>query len=148
MKDVTPEELTWRPGQDANHIAFLIWHIVRSEDGMFNRWIVGREQVWTKGGWDKKFGLKPDDSGGGWTSQQVAEFKPKTPDQILGYMAEVRKSVLEGLSTLDLKRLSDKPRPDRPEWTVATMLQMLAFHEAHHQGAIDYLKGLKRAPKS
>jgi len=145
VKDLKPDELTWRPGPEANHIAFLLWHIGRAEDGLFNRSIMGREQVWVKDGWDKRFHLKPEDSGGGWTAQQVAAFAPENLDLVLQYMAAVRKSVLEGLAKLDPGRLGEKPRPDRPDWTIGAMLQILVAHEAHHQGAIEYLKGLKRS---
>lgn len=145
IKDLKPDEIIWQPGPQANHIAFLLWHMARSEDGLFNRWIMGREQVWVQNGWDKKFRLGPEDSGGGWTPQQVADFRPMSLDQIVSYMAEVRASLMEGLDKLDMDRLEERPRPDRPDWTIATMLQLLAVHEAHHQGAIEYLKGLKRS---
>jgi len=145
IKDLKPDELTWRPGPEANHIAFLLWHIGRAEDGLFNRSIMGREQVWVKDGWDKRFHLKPEDSGGGWTAQQVAAFAPESLDLVLQYMAAVRKSVLQGLPKLDPSRLGEKPQPDRPDWTIGAMLQILVAHEAHHQGAIEYLKGLKRS---
>ena len=32
VKDLTPEELTWRPGPDANPIGWILWHMLRVED--------------------------------------------------------------------------------------------------------------------
>lgn len=145
VKDLTPEELAWRPGHEANPIGFLLWHIARAEDGIYNRWIASREQVWTTHGWDKRFALKPEDSGNGWTAQQVADFVSPPLDDLLRYMAEVQESVLEHLPQLDLGRLGEKPNPDRPDWTISNMLQLLVIHEAHHQGAIEYLVGLQRS---
>lgn len=144
VKELTPDELVWRPGPEANHTAFLLWHTARSEDALFNRFIAGCEQVWTARGWHRRFGLKPDDTGNGWTAQQVARWTPPSLQDLLRYMGEVRESVLAGLKDLDLGRLGEKPWPARPDRTVANILQLLASHEAHHQGAIEYLVGLMR----
>jgi uncharacterized damage-inducible protein DinB len=145
VNGLTPEQMVWRPGPDANSIIFLVWHIARSEDGLYNQWVEGREQVWTAGGWDKRFGLKPEDSGREWTSQQVADFSPPSLEELLQYMDEVRESVLGSLPNLDLSRLGEKPHPGRPDWTKANLLQLLIFHEAHHQGAMEYLIGLQKS---
>lgn len=32
LRDLTPEELAWRPAPDANSIGFIVWHIARVED--------------------------------------------------------------------------------------------------------------------
>lgn len=144
VKDLTPEELVWRPGPEANHMGFLLWHIARAEDALFHRFVAGDEQVWISQKWYQRFGLKPEDTGNGWTPQQVAAWTPPPLQNLLQYMGEVRESVLTGLKRLDLGRLDERPRPDRPDQTVANLLQLLASHEAHHQGAIEYLVGLKR----
>ena len=148
VKDLTPEDLTWRPGPEANHVAFLLWHVARSEDALFNVWIMGGKQVWTTQGWHSRFGLKPEDSGRDWTPQQIGAWSPPALSELLQYMSEVRESVLTGLNKLDLGRLGEKPRPDRPDMTMANILQLIVTHEAHHQGAIDYLIGLKNAGAS
>ena len=144
VKDITPEELAWMPGPEANHIGFLLWHLARSEDALYHRFVAATEQVWTAQGWDRRFGLRPEDTGNGWTPQQVANWTPPPLPDLLQYMGEVRESVMAGLGQLDLTRLEEKPWPDRPEMTVANILHLLASHEAHHQGAIEYLIGLKR----
>lgn len=145
VKDLTPEELAWRPGPEANPIGFLLWHIARAEDALYHRFIAGAEQVWTAREWDRRFGLKPEDTGGSWTAQQVADWTPPPLQDLLQYMGDVRESVLAGLKELDLGRLGERPRSDRPEQTIANILQLAVIHEAHHQGAIEYLVGLKRA---
>ena len=145
VKELTPEELAWRPGPEANHVGFLLWHIARAEDALYHRFVAGAEQVWTAREWNRRFGLKPEDTGGGWTPQQVAGWTPPPLRDLLQYMGEVRESVLAGLRQLDVSQLEEKPWPDRPDQTVANILQLLVIHEAHHQGAIEYLVGLKRA---
>ena len=37
VKDLTPEELAWRPAPHANSVGFLLWHMARVEDGWIQR---------------------------------------------------------------------------------------------------------------
>ena len=32
IDDLTPEELAWHPGPEANHIGWMLWHMFRAED--------------------------------------------------------------------------------------------------------------------
>ena len=32
ISDLTPEELAWRPGPEANHFGWMLWHAFRVED--------------------------------------------------------------------------------------------------------------------
>ena len=34
VKDLTTEQLHWRPSEGCNHIAFSLWHYVRTEDNL------------------------------------------------------------------------------------------------------------------
>ena len=79
-----------------------------------------------------------------WTPEELGRFTPALPD-LLSYMSAVRESVLANLSKLDMGRFGEHPRPDRPDLTVANFLQLVASHEAHHQGAIEYLVGLMKS---
>ena len=144
VKDLTSEELLWRPGPEANHIGFLLWHIARWDDYPFNPCVSNHEQVWIAQRWYRRFGLKPEDTGTGWTPQQVADWTPPPLQELLQYMREARDSIIAGLKELDLGRLEERPRLDRPEQTIANILQGRVMHEANHQGEIQYLLGLKR----
>lgn len=143
-RNLTQKQLLWSPAREANHIGFLLWHIARAEDALVNRWACGGTEVWLTGGWDKKIRLPSDKSVYEWTPELVADFKPALPD-LLAYAAAEREAALASISKLDLARLGDHPRPDRPEWSVANILQIAISHEAHHQGAIEYLVGLMKA---
>ena len=50
-KDLTPEQLHWRPSEGCNHIAFSLWHYVRTEDNLI-RFILQdrRTPVWLEQG--------------------------------------------------------------------------------------------------
>ena len=144
VKGLTQKQLDWRPSPQANSIGFLLWHIARGEDGLLNRWAFGSKEVWATGGWDKKIHLPSDKPMGEWTAADLGRFTPALAD-LLAYMSAVRESSLAALKKLDVGRLGEHPRPDRPEWSVATLLQIGVGHEAHHQGAIEYLVGLMKS---
>ena len=54
--DLTDEVSFFRPTATANSIAWLIWHSARQQDLQICD-IAGIEQVWTRDGWDDRFGL-------------------------------------------------------------------------------------------
>ena len=70
------DQLTWRPGPDANPIAWLVWHLTRVQDDHVAE-VAGLEQVWTAQGFHDRFALplEPGDTGFGHTSEQVAQVR-------------------------------------------------------------------------
>jgi len=60
-----------------------------------------------------------------------------TPDQIREVLNASRQHLLEGLSKLnesDLNRVPDTGLLKDRGWTIARALQVINWHEAHHQG--------------
>ena len=53
---LTDEIALFRPTSTANSITWLIWHSARVQDLQLCD-IAGIEQVWTRDGWDDRFGL-------------------------------------------------------------------------------------------
>jgi len=151
VEGASPEDLAWRPGPEANSVGFLLWHIFRVEDAYFHRWIQPVGEVWEAHGWHRRYRLVegeevgPKETGFGWPPERVARFRPLPLEELLAYGNAVREGAMRVLRTLDLARLGEHPRPDRPDWTVATLLLNAIAHEAHHQGAIAYLLGLRRS---
>ncbi|MEE8470751.1 MAG: DinB family protein, partial [Dehalococcoidia bacterium] len=43
---LTQEELMWQPQPGANHIAFILWHMLRVEDWFFHYLFQRIPQVW------------------------------------------------------------------------------------------------------
>src|SRR5262245_23221741 len=76
--DATDEQLYYRPSADANHIAWLAWHLSRWQDYMTSS-ITGEPQVWISEGWARQFALSSDlpNDATGWgdSSEQVAAFR-------------------------------------------------------------------------
>src|SRR5579863_9321186 len=53
---LSTSELAFRVDNDANSIAWLVWHLTRVQDDHISD-VSGVEQVWTSGGWADRFGL-------------------------------------------------------------------------------------------
>ncbi len=57
LGDITPEELMWRAGPEANPIGWILWHMTRVEDMWFQFFIQRQPEIWESEGWNEKFGL-------------------------------------------------------------------------------------------
>ena len=60
LRGLTPEQRHMIVHPKANSIAWVVWHVVRTEDGIV-RWVVQnrRAPVWTEGGYADKLRLPP-----------------------------------------------------------------------------------------
>jgi hypothetical protein len=138
------EQLLWRPDPDANHIAWLVWHLTRVQDDHVAG-VSGREQVWTRDGWVARFGLPYDERtiGYGQSSDDVGAFVVQDPELLTGYHAAVHAetlSVLEGLDEEALARVVD--RSFDPPVTAATRLVSVVNDIGQHVGQAAYVRGL------
>src|SRR5680860_143645 len=68
--------LTYRADADANTIAWLVWHLARVQDDHVAE-LAGREQIWTRDGWEQRFSLPfdPSATGYGQSSAEVAAVR-------------------------------------------------------------------------
>lgn len=153
VRDLTPQELLWQPGPKANHVAFLLFHIFRVEDSNLHAWVTEADQVWEEESWSDPIVLpSPDAShsqnwttGNGWTSKEVGGWEPPPLEKLLAYGAAVRRVSVERIRALDLERLEEIPRPDRPTMAIRDYLNRASHHEVGHNAQIDYLLELMRA---
>src|SRR5450432_354696 len=76
---VGASELAFRPDNEANSIAWLIWHLTRIQDDHVAS-AAKASQVWTAGGWAGRFGLPFDDTdtGYGHGAVEVAALQVKS----------------------------------------------------------------------
>jgi hypothetical protein len=70
---VSDEQMRLRPREDLNSLAWLMWHIARTEDLMVNVIIAGRDQV-LDDAWRKRLNVSRPDIGTGMTSAEVTEL--------------------------------------------------------------------------
>lgn len=111
VDDLADEDLGWRPDDQANSVAWLIWHVARIQDDHVAA-LATADQVWTRGGWAVRFGLDEDmdDTGYGHTPEQVESIQPGSATLLVDYLAAVTDQTLALLDTIgpdDLDRVVD-----------------------------------------
>lgn len=112
--------LGWRPGPGRAHIAWQLMHIAATEDRHVH--------VRMTGGTAREPELVRRFAGG-----SVPDDDIPTLDTIRHYLADRRSELFAHLRGLSDEQLRQKPNPDAP-WPYQEWFQILAWHEAHHQG--------------
>lgn len=139
---LTDETAWWRPDDEANSIAWLLWHLTRVQDDHVVGGLAGRDQVWPRFRDEADLPLDPDDTGYGHTSRQVAQVRVSA-DLLDRYQTAVHEATLRYLETVDepeLARIVDE-RWDPPV-TAAVRLVSVVDDCAKHLGQADYVRGL------
>ena len=145
VQDLTPQELTWRAGPEANPIGWILWHMLRVEDMWFQFFIQRQLEIWERDGWHEKFGLPTRDNGFGHTQEQVAQFPALDLADLLNYGEAVRAGTLDYLKGLPPDDFAVVPREQRPEMSVGAVFRQVIGELYQRQGHIAYLKGLLRS---
>jgi DinB superfamily len=70
---LSDEQMRVRPREDLNSVAWIVWHIARSEDIVVNPILAGRSQVFDDG-WAGRLGVARRDLGTGMKSPEVSEL--------------------------------------------------------------------------
>jgi uncharacterized damage-inducible protein DinB len=114
--------LAWRPDPARAHIAWQLMHIGVTED------VFASERLAQKPG---KFpDLWPRFRGGSTPDEDVPPA-----ETIRRVLAESRAHLLATLAEYDDSRLEEIPEGLKQRgWTVRTVLSVIGWHEAHHQG--------------
>lgn len=141
---LTVEQLETRPADDANSIAWLLWHASRVQDAQMAD-LAGTPEVWVAGGWAERFGLPldPSDTGYGHTPEQVASVRGVTAEQLVGYQdatAARTKEILAGLEEPDLVRVIDVSYD--PPVTVGVRVLSILADDLEHVGQAAFVRGM------
>ena len=145
LAGLTPDQLVYRPDEQANSIAWLAWHLTRVQDDHVSD-LAGRPQAWVAEGWHARFDRPADaaDTGFGHTVDQVEAVRPASARILLDYFDVVHLSSLEYLREIrsnDLDRVLDEPQWD-PRPTVGVRLVSVVDDCLEHAGQIAYVRGL------
>lgn len=70
---LTDEQMRLRPAKGTNSLAWLLWHMARTEDVTVNRVVTNGRQVFDEG-WAGRLGVSRADIGTGMTDEDVAEL--------------------------------------------------------------------------
>jgi uncharacterized damage-inducible protein DinB len=143
LDGLRPEDLTARLDDEANSIAWLIWHLTRVQDDHVAH-VAGTEQAWMSAGWADRFALPlgTPDIGYGHDSAQVAAVSTGA-DELRGYLDAVHENTLSfvrGLTDSDLDRVVD----DRwdPPVTLGVRLVSVIADDLQHAGQAAYVRGI------
>ena len=139
-----PDQLAFRPDEQANSIAWLVWHLTRIADDHVAD-AAGTDQVWTSGGWAERFGLpfEPAETGYGHGSAEVAAVQVKSGELLTGYHDAVYQQTISyvgKLSDQDLDRIVDE-RWDPPV-SLGVRLVSVISDDLQHAGQAAYLRGV------
>tara|TARA_B100000749_G_C18289475_1_gene407802 strand:+ start:166 stop:681 length:516 start_codon:yes stop_codon:yes gene_type:complete len=145
VNDLTPQELVFRAGPEANNINWLLWHMFRVEDMWIHFFIKKEAEIWERDGWNEKFGLPTRDNGFEHTPEQVANFPTLDLKELLAYGESLRAATLEYLRSLSPEDYEMVPRERRPEMSVGQIFRQIVGELYQHQGHISYVKGLARS---
>lgn len=143
VRDLTSDELAWRPDPDANSIGWITWHLARIQDAQIAP-LARRAEVWHDGDWLTRFEVPfgPDATGFGQTAHEVAQLR--TTEQLLvGYYDAVHAQTMRFFSTVtpnELDQVVDEAWD--PPVTLGVRLVSIIADDLQHAGQANYVRGL------
>jgi uncharacterized damage-inducible protein DinB len=141
---LTVDDLANRVDDDANSIAWLLWHLTRVQDDHIAE-VAGVEQLWTSDGWADRFGLpfSADETGYGQSSSDVGEVNGVSGELLAGYHDAVHERTIrfvEGLDDADLGRVVDTRWA--PPVTLGVRLVSVISDDLQHAGQAAFVAGM------
>ena len=149
IEGLTPAEMSWTPNNQCSSIAFLIWHYGRTLDRWLHTRLKGDEQVWECSNWAERLGRVPakgDDTGYGFTVEDLQSFSMPNTDVLLEYVATIRQESIDyfaSLSETDFDSF-EVTNPRGGTIPLAVMCQQLIWEFNQHGGQISYMRGEQR----
>jgi len=141
-KDLTQENVLWRPSPQSNNIGFILWHVARGEDRTTTSLAGRATDLWESDGWYRAFG-HPLDAPEPADRPGLRSLAMPNVQMLVGYLDAVYGRTRQYMSALAPEELGAVPNPSEPARTVASMLRHLITHKNNHHGQIDYLRGLQ-----
>jgi len=117
VSGMSEEQLRMRPHAGTNSLAWLLWHMARSEDAGVNLLVAGRMPVLESDGWLERLGLSRHDIGSGMSDDEVADMTQRVDIPALrAYRAAVgqrTREVVAGMRPQQLDELIDIARVEQ-----------------------------------
>ena len=144
LEGLDKDQLSFRPNEQSNSIAWLAWHLTRVQDDHMSD-LAGRPQAWLAEGWHARFDKPANagDTGFGDSPGDVAALRPESAQVLVDYFTVVHRRSLEylrGLEPSDLDRELDEPWD--PPVTVGVRLVSVIADCLQHVGQMAYIRGL------
>jgi hypothetical protein len=151
LAELSPEQLHAIPAGNAkaNHIAWNLWHVARTEDNVVRFVLQNRRPpVWVEGGYAEKLALPPVTNGTGQSTAEAQALRLNDLKLFAEYTQKVWASTDEFLSRTsaeDLDRtVTVKPLGDMPG--IRALGQICVTHAFTHVGEIDLARTLLGMP--
>ncbi len=154
-KDLTLDEMHWKPKHDANPIGFLFWHISRVEDRLMTYFVQGKQEIWINDKWYQKMKLSVEGTGLGYSIDELDRFPKLDQNLLTEYFMIVRENTLkhlESISDESFDLVIDRvPFPEYEPatkyfqgFTVGRAFRQLIGELEQHFGQISYIRGIQK----
>jgi hypothetical protein len=144
LANLNNSELFWRPSLQSNNIIFLVWHMGLVEDNLINKILCEKERIWVTDKYYEKFPSLKDETGFGFTLEELDNFPQMDLVWLMNYYDVVRErteNIIEKITQEDLSlNYTFKQRQVSGFW----ILGRLITEESQHLGQISYIRGLMR----
>lgn len=144
--DLTPEEWNRTGPGTVDNIAFLMWHCVRTEDGIMRFILQGRAPIWNEENWHERLGLPPRVQGTGMATEEARAFRIHDPALFMQYAEKVWSayedylaSITDGGAELSERVVMVKPLGEMR--AIQVIGQVCLTHLFTHYGEIAHIRG-------
>lgn len=149
VSDLTVDEWHYMLPGTGNHIAFLMWHIVRTEDNIMCFILQGRPPIWNEGQWHERLALPPRVQGTGMRTEDAHTLHINDPALFMQYAEQVWREFEEYLTIIDdggaaLSERIVTVKPLGEMRAIATIGQVCITHPYMHLGEITLLIGAQQ----
>ena len=145
VKGIDDEKLHFNPMGKGNSIAFLFWHMVRTEDLVVNMMVRKQKPVWNREGWDAKLDMDPKSQGTGMTDEAARKVRITSMADFVAYSEAVFADTMQYVATLTEADLTTELDSPMGKMTLLNALQAMGVeHGIGHIAEIEYIKGLQK----
>ena len=135
MAGLTPVEARWQPTLHTPPMAWVVWHMARTEDRWINQYLRGPTEAWRAEDWADRFRMAPEPHGFGQTIEEGRAMLEIPLTDLMAYFDAVRvvtRHSLDHATDADLVRTSQHQRMGAltGSWIVGHIL----IEESQHVG--------------
>jgi len=144
VQGLTPDQLVLRLDDEANSVAWLVWHLTRIQDDHIAD-AARIEQVWTAGEWAERFALPFDasDTGYGHRTADVAAVTVSSGRLLTDYHDAVHDQTIrfvERITDADLNRIVDEAWD--PPVSLGVRIVSVINDNTQHAGQAAFVRGV------
>lgn len=145
LSELTDEQIHYRPEGKGNHIAFNIWHFVRTEDDIVQIVVQGKRSIWAEGEFGQKLGLEIKSQGTGMSANEAGDIHLPSLSEFLAYQKQVWEATDAYLASIGDAQLDEiRNWGRRGEVPVRQLVgSVVLTHGFGHLGEIQYIRGLQ-----